>query len=96
MVMKALIVIHRYVGVVLGVIMTLWCISGFVMMYQGYPETTLAERRAGLAPLDLTQCCANIPLPDNASADGLRIEMLNGAPVIRMPGPDGGLDPACG
>ncbi|MEZ6030088.1 MAG: PepSY domain-containing protein [Hyphomonadaceae bacterium] len=89
--MKALIVIHRYVGVVLGVIMTLWCASGFVMMYQGYPETTLAERRAGLAPLDLTQCCANVPLPDDASANGLRIEMLNGAPVIRMPGPDGGL-----
>jgi hypothetical protein len=47
MIIKSLIVIHRYVGVVLGVIMTIWCLSGFVMMYQGYPATTPDERQAG-------------------------------------------------
>ena len=38
MIIKSLIVLHRYLGVVLGVIMTVWCLSGFVMMYQGYPS----------------------------------------------------------
>ena len=37
MILKPIIIVHRYVGVVLGVIMTLWCLSGFVMMYQPFP-----------------------------------------------------------
>lgn len=84
MIMKSLIVVHRYVGVVLGVIMTLWCISGFVMMYKGFPETSQAERLAGLAPLDLAACCAELPIEPDASAGGLRIEMLNGDTVLRL------------
>ena len=32
MILKSLIITHRYVGVVLGVLMTVWCLSGFVMM----------------------------------------------------------------
>lgn len=90
MILKSLIVVHRYVGVLLGVIMTLWCLSGFVMMYQPYPVTTPEEHLAGLAPLDLTQCCPQISsIPDNTTAASFRIEMLNGAPVVRMIGTDG-------
>lgn len=89
MVMKALIVVHRYVGVVLGVLMTLWCLSGFVMMYQPYPATTPAERLAGLDPLNLDRCCAELPLADNDTLANARIEMLNGAPVLRILGEGG-------
>ena len=73
-----------FVGVVLGVIMTLWCISGFVMMYQGFPETSQQERLAGLAPLDLVACCADLPIAADTPADSLRIEMLNGEPVLLL------------
>ena len=59
MILKSLIIVHRYVGVVLGVIMTIWCLSGFVMMYQPYPATSPEERQAGLEPLDLSNCCAD-------------------------------------
>ena len=48
MIIRPLIILHRYVGVVLGVLMTVWCLSGFVMMYQPYPATSAAERQAGL------------------------------------------------
>ena len=89
MMIQSLIVVHRYLGVVLGVIMTLWCVSGFVMMYQGYPATTPGERQAGLERLDLSQCCASLPIADDAPAAGLRIEMLGGAPVLRMSGGEG-------
>jgi uncharacterized iron-regulated membrane protein len=84
MIMKALIVIHRYVGVVLGVIMTMWCVSGFVMMYQGFPETSQEERLAGLAALAVPDVIANLPIEEDAAAGGLRIEMLNGDPVLRL------------
>jgi hypothetical protein len=83
MILKSLIVVHRYVGVVLGVLMTLWCISGFVMMYQPYPATTQAERAAGLESLNLAQCCADLPLTDTDPLGNARIEMLNGVPVLR-------------
>ncbi len=84
MIMKSLIIVHRYVGVVLGVIMTLWCVSGFVMMYQGFPETSQQERLAGLPPLELSGVLATLPMEGDESANGLRIEMLNGAPVVRL------------
>lgn len=83
MIMKSLIVVHRYVGVVLGVLMTLWCVSGFVMMYQPYPATTQQERLAGLEPLYLANCCAELPLADDEVLANARIEMLDGAPVLR-------------
>jgi hypothetical protein len=89
MVMKSLIIVHRYVGVVLGVIMTLWCLSGFVMMYQGYPETSQAERLAGLQTLDPTRCCEEIALADGDALASARIEMLNGDPVLRTIGGGG-------
>ena len=76
MILKSIIVVHRYVGVVLGVIMTVWCLSGFVMMYQGYPATTPEERQAGLETLDLTRCCADLGVDGEATAMAYRVEML--------------------
>lgn len=63
--------------------MTLWCVSGFVMMYQPYPATTQQERLAGLEPLDLANRCAELPLADDEVLANARIEMLDGAPVLR-------------
>ncbi len=83
MILKSLIIVHRYVGVVLGVLMTLWCISGFVMMYQPYPSTSPHERQAGLESLNLAQCCNEIPLALTDPLINARIEMLNGAPILR-------------
>lgn len=64
--------------------MALWAASGVVMMYVAYPETTAEERLAGLAPLDLADCCA--ALPQIESADGASVEMLDGRPVLRWSG----------
>ncbi len=89
MILKPLIIVHRYVGVILGVIMTLWCLSGFVMMYQPYPFTTPEEHQAGLPPLDLSHCCAATVMADDATAMSYRVEMLNGTAVLRTIGADG-------
>jgi hypothetical protein len=43
--------IHRWLGVSLGILVTLWFASAFVMIYVGFPALTTRERLAGLDPL---------------------------------------------
>jgi hypothetical protein len=83
--MRIVLLVHRYLGVLVGLLMVLWCLSGFVMMYQGYPRLTPADRLQGLAPLRLDAAAdttASRPLPDEAVLRGFRIEMLAGRPVL--------------
>ncbi|MET0282437.1 MAG: PepSY domain-containing protein [Steroidobacteraceae bacterium] len=85
--LRTLLFIHRYAAVAVGVLMVTWCLSGFVMMYQPFPEFTSAERLATLAPLQLRGCCITRFLPDDAAPAGeFSIAMLNGRPVLRQPG----------
>jgi hypothetical protein len=51
---KTLIFTHRYIGIAIGWMMLIWCLTGLVMMYAPYP--TLAT----LLPLN-TQTCCRIP-----------------------------------
>ena len=43
--------VHRWVGVLFGVLFLAWFVSGVVMMYVGHPKLTAAERLLHLAPL---------------------------------------------
>lgn len=85
--LRTILILHRYVGVVLGVLMTLWCLSGFVMMYQSYPELLPKERLGALEPLNLAGCC-NVPadgLDEDTKVSDFRIEMLGGRPTLILP-----------
>jgi hypothetical protein len=83
--LKIILLLHRYVGAAIGLVLTLWCLSGFVMMYRGFPELTAQDRLAGLQPLDLTGWRRDAPSPAALGpADALRIEMLAGRPVMRI------------
>lgn len=84
--MRVLLFIHRYLAVAVGLLMALWCLSGFVMLYQQYPELTDAERLRGLAPLRLAGCCQAGFLPDEAPVAGFRIQMQRGVPVLLQEG----------
>ena len=85
--MRPILILHRYLGVVMGLLMTLWCLSGFVMMYQSYPDLTQQERLQGLEPLRLDDCCdpAKLDIADDELIDNFRVEMLAGRPVLRIP-----------
>lgn len=82
--MKIILWLHRYLGVVLGLLMLLWCVSGFVMMYQPFPEVSAGERIRGLPPFgpgerrDLSA----VPLAEDAALDSFSVEMLGGRPVL--------------
>jgi hypothetical protein len=87
MLMRVILIAHRYMAVAVGLMIALWCLSGFVMMYQGYPAFTQAERLHTLAPINLAGCCSSNFLPDDATPlTEFRIEMLRGDPVLRQPG----------
>ena len=81
---RLLFLIHRYLGIALGAVISLWCLSGFVMMYEQYPELDDSERVAGLAPLDLSACCRLPKDFGNIAVNGFRLEMMAGAPTLRL------------
>jgi hypothetical protein len=84
--MRWLILVHRYIGIAIGWLLVLWCLSGVVMMYVGYPEVTREEALAVLPTLDWGRCCAfdNVEesIGGTALAD-LSVEMLGNDPVLR-------------
>lgn len=89
---RAILVLHRYLGVLVGTLMTVWCLSGFVMMYQGFPVVTEEEQLAGLQPLDLSTPLAleSLPFADDEAIGSFRVDMLGGRPVLRLGGRGGG------
>lgn len=68
--LRWLFLLHRWLGITLGVVMLLWCLSGFVMMYKPYPELDEAGELATLAPLQLETCCTSPALPDTDFVTG--------------------------
>src|SRR6186997_2910064 len=52
--MRALILIHRWLGVAFCLFFAMWFASGIVMHFVPFPALTEAERVAGLAPLSGT------------------------------------------
>jgi hypothetical protein len=103
-VMRPILILHRYLGVAVGLLMSLWCLSGFVMMIQAYPELQPAERLQGLEPLNLKGCCnfEEMGFAADRKIPGFRVEMMGGRPVIRFgggrrsEGPQGTYDLATG
>ncbi len=80
--------LHRWAGVLLGALMLLWCLSGFVMMYSPYPATSLNGRdyrMEGLPPLaapDAPDALAAMHLPDDTPIRSARVEMAASEPVL--------------
>ena len=36
--LRALLLLHRWMGIVICTVMTLWCLTGFVMLFVDYPR----------------------------------------------------------
>ncbi|MYN26066.1 PepSY domain-containing protein [Duganella levis] len=73
---------HRWLGIVLGLLVLLWFGSGIVMMYVPYPSLTEQERMAWLATIDARQVRLNAwdawqaaPHPNRADPAALPVEV---------------------
>ena len=83
--MRLLLLVHRYLGIAVGLLVVMWCLSGVVMMYVSYPALRERARLERLAPLDWSNCCTiSAALPAAASAGKAQIEMLAGRPVLYL------------
>lgn len=84
--LRPVLVLHRWMGVVIGALMTLWCLTGFVMFYVDYPRLLPAEQLQGLSPLQLPVAgdWARISLPPETALASARVEMAAGRPVLRV------------
>jgi hypothetical protein len=80
--LRFLLIVHRYTGIAIGLVMLLWCLSGFVMIYQGYPRLSEAERLRGLAPLRFGAPAVSLALPDDGRLSGFRVLMQAGRPIL--------------
>jgi hypothetical protein len=82
---RVLLLVHRYLGIALGILVALWCLSAFVMMYVRFPDLTDQEHLAGLSNLDMERCCQlDIGTAEFLqNTDEFNIEMMGDLPVLR-------------
>lgn len=83
---RAVLIAHRWLGVFVGLLMTLWCLSGFVMIYVDYPRLEPGAQVRGLAPLRLPAQAAlgAVDIPADLPITSARVEMRAGRPVLRV------------
>lgn len=84
--MRYLILIHRYLGIGVGVLMVVWCLTGVVMMYVRYPALSPAERLRHLEPVAWRGCCvvSESSLADGALVDTFQVESVTSRPMLRV------------
>lgn len=83
---RTLVFTHRYVGIAIGWLMLLWCLSGLVMLYITYPELSERERFTALDTLEISACC-DIPadlFAEDTSISAVSVEMFNQQPALRV------------
>lgn len=83
---RPILVLHRWLGVFVGLLMTIWCLSGFVMIYVDYPRLEPSAQVQGLAPLHLPPSASfdAVDMAPDTPISSARVEMLAGRPVLRV------------
>src|SRR5438477_1499352 len=84
---RATVITHRYLGVLIGLLMVMWFVSGIVMMYVPFPQVRETERLRFLSPIFWQSCCQYGTLNDEARVTRVQIENHLGAPVLRLRAP---------
>src|SRR5205085_8600776 len=75
--MRALIFIHRWLGIPFSLLFAMWFASGIVMHFVPFPALTEGERFDGLAVIDFTQVT-------HGAADTVRASTLKDAMRVRL------------
>jgi uncharacterized iron-regulated membrane protein len=78
---RVLLLLHRYLGIAVGALMVMWCLSGVVMMYVSYPSLGEGDRLRHLEPIKWAGCC-KISQAQLKDVGEFQVEMLAGRPVL--------------
>jgi hypothetical protein len=79
-----LLVLHRYLGMGVGLLMLMWCLSGAVMVFVQYPSLDEAMRVRGLEPIAWTGWKAPAALAPRQPVEAASVEGLAGKPVLHL------------
>ena len=82
--MKALVLLHRWLGIGFCLLFAMWFASGIVMHFVPFPSLDEDARFAGLLPIDLSQVLRG---PDEAAAASDRGQVRRVRLLQRMDGP---------
>ncbi len=75
--MRALILLHRWLGVLFCLLFAMWFASGIVMHFVPFPALTETDRVAGLASIDLAGV-------EHGPAEAIAASGVNGASRVRL------------
>src|SRR5437773_2479579 len=84
---RATVITHRYLGVLIGLLMAMWFVSGIVMMYVPFPQVRDTERLRFLPPISWQSCCQYGTLNDEARITRVQVENHLDAPALRLRAP---------
>ncbi len=91
--MRALILLHRWLGVSLSLLFAMWFATGIVMHFVSFPTLTEAERVDGLAPIGSSHVPNNLAAAVDASGikDATRVRLIqrSDGPVYIVTGRSG-------
>src|SRR5882672_2557564 len=83
---RATVIVHRYLGVAIGILMLIWFVSGIVMMYVPFPRISEAERLRVAPPISWQACCrfGEDALGDEQRVIRAQVENHLGVPALRL------------
>jgi uncharacterized iron-regulated membrane protein len=81
---RAMVILHRYLGIAIGLLMAMWFVSGIVMMYVPYSRVQAAEHLAVQPPIPWQSCCTYGAVTDDAPVTRAQVVDHLGAPALRM------------
>src|SRR4051812_48885899 len=91
--MRALILLHRWLGVSFCLLFAMWFATGIVMHFVPFPSLTEAERVDGLEPIDASKGLGDLAAAVKASGikDATRVRLIqrSDGPVYVVTGSSG-------
>jgi uncharacterized iron-regulated membrane protein len=81
---RAMVILHRYLGIAIGLLMAMWFVSGIVMMYVPYSHVQAAEHLSIQQPIPWQSCCKYGAVTDDAPVSRAQVVDHLGAPALRM------------
>jgi len=83
---RATVIVHRYLGVAVGLLMLMWFASGIVMIYVPFPGVSQKQHFRVLPAIDWSSCCdlAAQPYDDNEPLRVAQLETVAGEPVLKV------------
>src|SRR5947209_3439266 len=81
---RTAVILHRYLGIAIGLLMVMWFVSGIVMMYVPFTQVDDTGRLRFQQPIPWQLCCRLGGLSDEANVVRAQVENHLGFPAMRL------------